>query len=218
MGYQTEQIRDDILTRLIRRELMPGDPVDEDELKARFSVSSTPIREALLMLEAEGIVERRRRGGPIVTMLEYETLAKLVEVMAEIEATCAALACSRINSDQATTLKEAAQACLDFADSGQNPTRQYYQLNLNFHFAMHAAAGNEILAEQAVDVGRRIFPYLAVRNELPGQPEISANEHMEITKAILDANADRARDLVINHDVFSNRVGLAVMHTIRDRE
>ena len=218
MSNQTEQIREDILQRLAQRELMPGDLVDESDLKTRFSVSGTPIREALLMLEAEGIVERRRRGGPIITVLEYETLVKLVEVMAEIESTCAALACSRINSDQATTLMEAAQACLEFADSGRNPVRAYYQLNLKFHFAMHAAAGNEIMGEQAVGVGRRIFPYLAIRNELPGQQVISANEHLEIAKAILDGNADRARDLVINHDVFSNRIGLAVMHAIRDKE
>ena len=83
---------------------------------------------------------------------------------------------------------------------------------------MHAAAGNEILAEQAVAFGRRLFPYLAIQNELPGQPEITANEHMEIAKVILDANVERARDLVINHDVFSNCIGLAVMHAIRDRE
>ena len=218
MGNQTEQIREDILTRLIRRELMPGDSVDENELKTRFSVSSTPIREALLMLEAEGIVERRRRGGPIIAVLDYETLTKLLEVVAELEGTSAALASSRINSEQATALVKAAQDCLDFANSGQSPLHKYYQLNLKFHSAIGAACGNEKLREQAIKIGQQLYPYLAIRNELPGQPLISANEHMEIAKAILDADADRARDLMIQHDMFSNRIGLAVMHAIRDRE
>mgnify|MGYP001823403015 CR=1 FL=1 len=218
MVHQTENIKEDILTRLIRRELKPGDAVDVGELKDRFSVSSTPIREALLMLEALGIVERRRRGGPIVRVLDYETLTKLVEVVAELEGTSAALASSRINSEQATALVEAAQECLDFANSGQDPTQKYYHLNLKFHLAVGAASGNEKIIEQLFKIGQQLYPYLAIRNELPGQPLISANEHLEIAGAILDADADRARELMIRHDLFSNRDGLAVLHAIRDSD
>lgn len=215
MGAQADQVRKDITNRVLSRELMPGNQVNEDDLRQRLSLSGTPVREALISLEALGVVQRRPRSGAFITSLDLEDLMKMIEVLAETEGAIAYRAARRINKEQAAVLERTSAACLDF-----NPDREdYYDLNLDFHRAMIAAAGNEFLEDAVYKIGTRLVGYLAARHTLPGEPERSAKDHAEICAAVLDHNGDKARDLMISHDSFTDTIALDVINAVNsDRE
>lgn len=214
MGAQADQVRDDILGRVQLRELMPGDRIDEVDLRVRLRLSSTPIREALISLDAMGIVQRIPRGGARIMSLDLEGLMKMIEVLAEVEAAIAYRAARRISVPQADTLRRTVQACIDHADTENQPRDSYYDVNLAFHMALTNAAGNEYLKETVFHVGNRLIGYLSARHCLPGEPQRSARDHVNICDAILATDGDLARELMLQHVVFSDTLALDVMNSM----
>lgn len=214
MATQADQVRDDILERVLLRQLMPGDRIDEVELKNRLKLSGTPVREALISLEESRVIQRRPRGGARIAALDLEGLVKMIEVLAELEASGAFLAARRINTTQAKRLQSAADACSAFVQSPCPGGPSYFDLNLDFHRAVAEAAGNEYLTQSMFHVGNRLVAYLDARTRLPGQNQRSAEDHQNICRAILDAKGDEARRLMLEHVNFDGKQAIDIMNTL----
>jgi len=214
MGAQADQVRDDILGRVTARELLPGDRVDEADLRERLHLSGTPIREALISLEAVGVVERRPRDGARIAALDLEGLMKMIEALAEVEGAIAYRAARRINDLQARDLERAAQACMARANQPTPRAGDYYDLNLAFHQALIRAAGNEYLEQAVYHLANRLVGYLDARHRLPGEAVRSARDHLQICRAVLDADGDTARMLMIGHVSFTDSMALDVVNAM----
>jgi DNA-binding GntR family transcriptional regulator len=80
-----QRLRQRIEDEIVSGELALGSRLDENQLAARFGVSRTPIREALLQLAATGLVQAKPRRGAIVSAPEPHLLLAMFEAMAEIE-------------------------------------------------------------------------------------------------------------------------------------
>ncbi len=91
---------DDIRLLINRGDLLPGARVPERELCERFGVSRTPLREALKVLAADGLVQLLPNRGARIATLDDEQLKHLFEVIAALEAEGGRLACARISVDR----------------------------------------------------------------------------------------------------------------------
>ena len=83
--------------------LLPGDAIDEQELAARHQVSRTPVREALLQLKVQGILDSQPRGGAVVARMDVQELLAIWELMAEMEGVCTRMACQRMTAEEIDT-------------------------------------------------------------------------------------------------------------------
>src|ERR1700744_6093014 len=128
---RADQLRESIEEDIATGALPPGAPLDEAELTARFQVSRTPVREALLQLAAAGMVEMRPRHGAVVARISLHRLIEMLEVMAELEAMCSRLAARRMSAQELQALREAHVACQKARDGGSPD--EYYHLNERFH-------------------------------------------------------------------------------------
>jgi DNA-binding GntR family transcriptional regulator len=93
---RAEELRLQLADEIVRGALAPGAALDETEIARRFSVSRTPVREALRQLVASGLVEARAHRGAVVARPSLERLGGMFEAMAELEALCAGLAAQRM--------------------------------------------------------------------------------------------------------------------------
>jgi DNA-binding GntR family transcriptional regulator len=197
MRNRSAELREDIEEMIAMGQLLPGQHLDETELAERFSVSRTPIREALQQLASMGVVVIRPRRGAIVADLGPQQLVEMFEVMSELEATCARLAARRMTSEEQITLQAAHQACKDALDA-QEPDEYYYK-NEAFHEAIYAGSHNQFLIEQARSLYRRLRPYrrlqLRVRNRLAK----SYAEHDGVVQALLEGDGEKAAHLLREH-------------------
>ena len=109
-----DQLEQDIVTGALR----PGERLDEQSLAARFGVSRTPIREALMQLASAGLVELQPRRGAFVASLSLKEVIERFEVMAALEGACGALAARRITDAERRELLEAHEACAQQAPGG----------------------------------------------------------------------------------------------------
>jgi DNA-binding GntR family transcriptional regulator len=197
----SDQLCEKIEEQIATGELPPGCALDEATLAEQHGVSRTPVREALIQLAAEGLIEIRPRRGAVVTSIGPGRLLEMFEVMAELEAMCARLAARRMSEGERTDLLAAHQAC-EAARSDQDPDAYFY-CNERFHTAIYAGSHNAFLSEQAQQLQRRLRPYRRLQLRVRNRISTSFAEHETIVRAIIAGDAAAAatalRDNMVVH-------------------
>ena len=192
-----------ILDRIDLGLLNPGDTLDEGELVATFGVSRTPVREAILQLEAVGLVRRLPRKGATVFRPTLEEFLAILEVHAKLEGQAAGLAARRLSRQGAVALEAAVVACETHALlHGDADPDGYYQLNLRFHECVAMAAGNAVLVDFVKTNARKLLAYYRARYKFAGVISASARDHRAIAQMILDRRAVEAEAAMQHHVQF----------------
>ncbi|WP_299032021.1 GntR family transcriptional regulator [uncultured Sulfitobacter sp.] len=205
MGVQSQMVVETILAKIDAGFLHPGDIIAEDALIAELAISRTPLREALLQLEAQGLVIRQPRKGVVVFKPTLEEFLAILEVHARLEGQAAGLAARRLSPARGAALREVVDACaLHHRTHVDGQPNDYYQLNLDFHRLVGEASGNPFLLEMIKSNARKLMAYYRARYRTVGAIGASATEHAEIAEAILDRRSDEAEALMISHVQFDH--------------
>jgi len=188
-----EQLRKAIVTG----RLEPGSMHSEQSIAADMAISRTPIREALLQLAAEGLVEFVPQRGVRITALDAEQLAQVFEFRAAIEGFCAASLATQPEPDVLARLDaelERQKAIIKADDR-----LAWVQANMDFHTQLVASAGNRqmvdalaLLASHTMRIGYRM-------NYRRQRMRESVNEHSAVIEAIRRRDPERARALAGEH-------------------
>jgi DNA-binding GntR family transcriptional regulator len=195
----SERLCETIEELIATGELAPGSALDEAMLVERYGVSRTPVREALIQLAAEGLVELRPRRGAVVAQATPQRLVEMFEVMAELEAMCARLAARRLRDDDLGALTVALARCE--AAAAQHDPDAYFYANEDFHRALYAASHNAFLVEQTLALQRKLRPYRRLQLRVRHRMQHSLAEHGEILAALRQGQADQAMDATRRHVV-----------------
>jgi DNA-binding GntR family transcriptional regulator len=196
---RSDQLREAIEQEIVMGRLPPGSRIDDAALAARFGVSRTPIREALIQLVSSGLVEIRRRRGPLVSEIEPKRLYEMFEVMAELEAMCARRAARRGTEAQQRALLTALELTRKAGET--RDVDAYFHENERFHQAIYAASQSAFLIEQALLLQRRLRPYRRLQLLVRDRMSSSQAEHEAITAAIIAGDADLAAEHIRGHVV-----------------
>lgn len=192
-----DRIREELEQAIMAAEFADGERLDEATLSARFSVSRTPVREALHALCASGLVEAIPRRGVFVRYPSFIKLVEMFDVMAELEAMCGRLAARRITEEELGRLEEAAAACEKAMEKGD--ADEYYHENERFHHVLYHASGNSFLAEEASKLHRRLQPFRRLQLRVRGRLRQSMQEHREIQDAVRRGDAEHAARALRRH-------------------
>ncbi|WP_085943399.1 GntR family transcriptional regulator [Jannaschia sp. CCS1] len=200
MTTQTNTVIDLILSRIDAGTLLPGQTVDEKDMMAECGVSRTPVREALIRLEVDGLVQRHARKGAVIFQPNVQEFLTILEVHANLESFAASLAGQRITDAVATELRAIVVACRDHAKAhGHSDPSGYYQLNLQFHEIIVRAARNDVLAQMVKTNARKLMAYYRMRYRTPGAAVASAEDHALIADHILGRRAAEAQAAMLDH-------------------
>jgi len=194
----TELIR----AAIVDGRLEPGRRLKEEELARELGISRTPIREALLMLQAEGLVDAVPNRGAVVRVHTPEDLDDLYQLRALLEGYAARRAAGRLTDEQLGTLQE---SCERF--DGLDPDRDLREVvreNMLFHSTILAAAGSSRLESMVRRVIELPLVYKSYIWYSPDQQRISVHYHRQIVKALVARDAERA-ELVMKEHVFEAR-------------
>ena len=186
-------IEQDIVTGV----LPPGAPLDEDAIAQRFSVSRTPVREALLQLIESGLVKKSPRQAAVVAPLDVRRLIQSFEVMSELEALCARLAARRISAQERkdlSALQQEADAALTRADHDAMG-----RLGSRFHQKIWQATHNEVLIETVSRFAIGLTPYRLFQLKSEGRPGANNEDHQALLALILGGHSDDAAALMKRH-------------------
>ncbi|MGV9599403.1 GntR family transcriptional regulator [Streptosporangium sandarakinum] len=198
-----EQVAHALRAALITGEMRPGVVYSAPVLAAQFGVSATPVREAMLDLAKEGLVEAVRNKGFRVTELSDRDLDELTEIRLLIEVPTVTRLASAAGADgtdgaaRFDPLRPLARRIVDAADRGD--LIAYVDADIRFHLELLALAGNAHLVDVVRDLRGRArlygLPALSARGGLAG----SAREHLELLDLLAAGDREGTERLIRRH-------------------
>jgi DNA-binding GntR family transcriptional regulator len=183
-------IRNMILTRT----LTGGEIVAEDRFAAELSISRTPVREALLLLQSEGLIEKQVNQPfrvRIVSNREYFQTMRLRELL---EGEAIAMAADRID---AAALDDVDADMLELKADPAVPAESHWAADEKLHNMIADASGNAVMAQVIRDL--RVTARIFELSGLPSRFRPDTEEHLQIIEALKSGNAGRARDSMVAH-------------------
>lgn len=195
---QTEDflpLRDEVFNtlreRILKGSLKPGERLMEIHLADQLGVSRTPIREAIRMLELEGLVKMVPRKGAQVARISREDLQDVLEVRKALDTLAVKLACDRIDEREIEKLKEAEADFERILESGD--TTQIAEADVAFHDVIQAASKNKRLKSMISNLAERIYRYRFeyIKQQSDGGKTL-VDEHRAIISYIEERNTDEA--------------------------
>jgi DNA-binding GntR family transcriptional regulator len=177
--------------------LPPGQWIDEKTLAVQWQVSRTPLREALKVLAAEGLVDLVPHLGCRVIELSDDDADALFPVMALLEGRCAQEAVQKASDDDLHRLSQL-HAELE-RHAAANDIAGYYRANHDFHSFVQQLAHNRWLDRVTGDLRRFMRLMRGRQLALPGRINASINEHRVLIDAFMQRDAARAERAMHDH-------------------
>ncbi|GGI99318.1 GntR family transcriptional regulator [Streptomyces brasiliensis] len=192
-----ERVADALRAALIAGELRPGEVYSAPSLAARFGVSATPVREAMLDLVKEGLVDTVPNKGFRVTAVSDEQLDEYTHIRALIEIPTVTELARTADRVSLEALRPAAREIVTAAVAGD--LIAYVEADTRFHLGLLALAGNAHLVEVVADLRGRSRLYGLTTLVKAGRLLSSAEEHLELLDALLDRDERAVRDIMTRH-------------------
>ena len=175
----------------------PGERLDESRLAERFGSSRTPVREALRLLAAEGLVRIRTHRGAVVSGLSMAELIDMFEMIAIYEGLCARLATKHATLDEMAQITDAHEACRACCEA--DDFDGYCVANVRFHDSIYRASHNGYLIKQTVSLRNRLGAYRRFQLRHNNRLRESFQEHQAVFDAIKAGDADTAERSLREH-------------------
>lgn len=192
-----ERVADALRAALIAGELRPGEVYSAPSLAARFGVSATPVREAMLDLAKEGLVDTVPNKGFRVTAVSDRQLDEYTHIRALIEIPTVVDLARTADRVSLEALRPAAREIVTAAVAGD--LIAYVEADTRFHLGLLALAGNAHLVEVVADLRKRSRLYGLTALVEAGRLLASAEEHLELLDALLERDAKGVHTIMTRH-------------------
>ncbi|WP_416977426.1 GntR family transcriptional regulator [Streptomyces sp. T028] len=192
-----ERVADALRAALIAGELLPGEVYSVPVLAARFGVSATPVREAMLDLAKEGLVDAVPNKGFRVTEVSDRQLDEYTHVRGLIEIPTVAGLATTADPVSLEALRPAAREIVAAAVAGD--LIAYVEADTRFHLGLLALAGNAHLVDVVRDLRGRARLYGLTALSASGRLLASAEEHLELLDALLARDEQAVREVMTRH-------------------
>ncbi len=190
-----EQVAERLRARILAHELSPGSWIDEQALTLEYGISRTPLREALKVLAAEGLVTMKLRRGAYVTEVSERDLSEVFHLLALLESDAAAEVVHKASAAQVSELQALHQAL----EASVGDRDDFFRANERFHLRLLEIADNRWRLQLVNDL-RRVMK-LNRHHSLfrQGRIEASLEEHRQLMQALATRDAAHARQLMQHH-------------------
>jgi DNA-binding GntR family transcriptional regulator len=184
-----EHLKQDIL----RCHFRPGQILNEADLASRYKMSKTPIREAINLLRRDGFVQVLPRRGVLVRSIELQDVQNTFLLRLLLEPEAAALAATRATTDQLKRISELGEALA--RSEAKSGVHERLELHRTLHEAIAQASGVRDLVPMIRSLHEKVewFYNYERRTDLHQSSDL---EHLELSRAIVAGDADRARSLI----------------------
>jgi DNA-binding GntR family transcriptional regulator len=218
-GYQTIHVYEEIKRKIITLNLKPGEILEEKKLGDELGVGRTPVREALLLLKSENLIESQPNKTAYVKEMNLKNIKDLFESLMNIEKLTACLATQRITPEE---LEEIEKTEADLSKALKR--RDFWEIeskNQRFHQLIARAADNEYLISIHNNLRTQAerISYLSISREWENGPALDEHlekikeQHKTIVRCLRERDLESVEKISMEHiKHFQNRVTLYLQH------
>lgn len=175
---------------ILKGELKSGERLMEIQLANKLGVSRTPIREAIHMLEQEGLVVTVPRKGAEVAKMTLKDMEDVLEIREALDELASQVACQRISTEQLERLREKKQAFENSLKSGD--VKLIAEADVGFHDVIYEATGNPKLVNLLSNLREQIYRYRVEYLKDSENYPVLIEEHEEIYRSLEERNEEAA--------------------------
>jgi DNA-binding GntR family transcriptional regulator len=200
-GLPTPSTKKDYVVQVIREailsgDLQPGERLRQNELAERLQVSATPVREALLELQKEGVLEHMPHKGTTVAQSTVEDIREACLIRGLVGGFAVELAVPNLDRDEIAHLEVLHEEMARLTD--ENNLDALAEPNREFHMTIYQAAGSKLLYDIISTVWARI-PWRDAWQEIPGRAQQVVDEHAKILDMVKRGRAKEAAQFEREH-------------------
>ena len=192
-----QQVAQQLRQMLMESHIVPGAKLNERELCEKLRVSRTPLREAIKMLAAEGLVELLPNRGAVAVQLSEADVGHTFEVMAQLEAMNGELAAERATPEQIDQIRALNGEMLDAYNQRDMPG--YYALNARIHRTISMAANNPVLTSLYETINARLQALRYRTNQDETKWQRAMAEHGQMVELLAARDGPALRQLLSQH-------------------
>ena len=192
-----DQVAARLRVMLVEGRIPPGAKLNERELCDLLRVSRTPLREAIKLLGAEGLVDLLPNRGAVAVKLTESDITSAFEVLAGLEGMSGELAARRISDEEVAELRALNYEML--ACFTRDDLSGYYRINAQIHNRINAAANNPLLTRTYQSINARVQNLRFRTNQDGAKWKQAVKEHERMVDALEARDADGMRKLMIEH-------------------
>ncbi len=193
-SHDNHHVYSELKRRIVLIEYEPGQVLREKDLIEEFGVSRTPIREALIRLETEGLVRIIPSSSTMVTEVSFQNLKDVFEVRSYLIRLAGELAASRITESELASLRSDVEAMENESDP-----KRLMELDLAFHDQLNRATKNDVLANMLQMLRNQSVRIWAFSREMDDYYDQLAEEHAALLQSLTDRDAARSAELLEKH-------------------
>ena len=198
---------------ILRGDLKPGERLMELQLAAKLGVSRTPIREAIRMLEQEGLAVTIPRKGAEVAKMTEKDMQDVLQVREALDELAANIACERMTKEELNTLIEAMH---EFeASTRTRDLKRIAEMDVKFHDVIYHATNNPKLVNMVGNLREQMYRYRVEYLKDEANYPTLLKEHKEIVEGFVTRNKELIKDSMRKH--VANQAA-AVQVIIKEQE
>lgn len=186
-------IRRELIENLFQGNLEPGQQLNERDLAVQLGISRTPLREALIGLEYEGLVEARPSRGFRVATLDADTARQLCTIVATLEG-AAVRALEEVDEARLDELDELTRRRTETDDAGET-----IRLDAEWHRKLIEGCELDELLQLAEMIRTRLYFYEYAYLQKMDDLEESSDQHRAVTAALREGDLEEAAELLKEH-------------------
>lgn len=186
-----------IKNAIILFQLVPGQSLVESELASKLNISKTPVRDALLRLEREGLVKKVAYKGTYVAEITNKGIADIFMIRAQLESLAARLVCDKLCPENIVQAQEYINLMEESIQKGEIKKASAY--NTHFHDLIISQADSEWLCQILANLDDHLKRYRILSNYQSGRLAKSTQEHQLVLNAIGRKEPDHAEELMKSH-------------------
>ncbi len=192
------EIVSDALRQAIRDGILPpGERLMEIPLAEELGVSRTPIREAIRILEQEGLIVMIPRRGTYVADMSLKDVTEVFELRSILEELAAELAAERITNEEIEALEQHLVEIGNYMN--ENNLDKVVQADILFHEILYKASRNDRLVEMINNLREQTLRFRTLSMSQTGRLAKTWDEHRQLVEAISDHDVERARQIARIH-------------------
>jgi DNA-binding GntR family transcriptional regulator len=192
---------------------VPGERLMELQLASKLGVSRTPIREAIRMLEQEGLAITIPRKGAIVAGMTEKEMQDVLEIREALEELSVQVACDKISDEEIARLRKNMKNFQRALETGD--LKKMAQADVEFHDVIYQATDNQKLINMLNNLREQMYRYRVEYLKNPDNHQQLLDEHEAIYQGILERDKDAVTAMMRRH--ISNQVDV-VKNIIREQE
>jgi len=199
MTSKKDETYKDLRYRIVTHELKPMEPLNEKALMDRYGLGRTPMREVLLKLQRDGLIQRFSRSGTIVSPVDIHIYKHNIEIRTVLETLAGELAAKRITTEELEALGEILKRVSELEEQDHENLKELMQCEFDFHNLVYEATHNSKLIDvlhELQGISARFWHYqIFSKQELLDQ----FIDHREVVDAFRKRDGQRAGETLKNH-------------------